>query len=370
MRVLHIFYELKYSGAEIMYADAATLFQQEGVELHALSTSHVIGDFENRFKSESIKIHHIPLTLREINPCHIWHFCKKLLKLIKTHKIEVLHIHRSRHFVFFSLVGYIAKIKVIRTVHNVFKHRKLTWLKGYLERYTATRFLNVKFQAIGESVYNNELYYYKNKSTVINNWYDENKFYATKTSSEKKELRASFGISTAATVIISTGGCSLIKNHHDIIKALQLVNQKIECFYLHLGQGITESEEQLLAKELEVSDKILFLGNREDVRNYLILSDIYLMPSRFEGLGNAALEAMACGLPSILYDVPGLKDLIRDNDNGFLISESHAILADKILYLYENPELRNAMGNNAKHFAEQNFSMQKGVKGILELYRS
>lgn len=369
MRVLHIFNEIKFSGAEIMYENAAPLFQYQGIEMIALSTGNQVGEFAENFKSANIQVQHMRLPIHAINPIFLIKYFKNIYDLIKKENIDIIHIHRSRHFLFFSFIGFILKKRTIRTVHNVFKHRKWTWMKGYLDRFVATNFFNVKFQTIGASVYQNELQYYKNESIIVNNWYNGNKFYPLNSDNEKQKLRNSLGIPMDATVIVSTGGCSHIKNHHDIIKALQLVNEKLKCFYLHLGQGKTENEEHELARFLGVYDKIHFLGIRQNVRDYLIISDIYVMPSRFEGLSIAAIEAMACGLPSILYDVPGLRDMIENNDNGFLIAESYSVLSEKILTLAQNPTLRKTQGCHAQQFVEHNFSATNGVKGIIQIYR-
>lgn len=368
MRVLHIFNELKFSGAEIMYANAAPLFQDKGVKMLALSTGEQIGDFLSRFTSEEIEVFYMKLSINEYNPIILIKYFRKVYSLIKKNEIDVLHIHRSKHFWLFSLIGRLAKVKTIRTVHNVFKHRYWTWNKGFLERYTATKLFKVKFQTIGKSVYENELNYYKNDSTIVNNWYDSSKFYPVQNNIEKVNKRKELGISLDSTVIISTGGCSHVKNHHDIIRALAKIDKSLKCVYLHLGQGHTESEEKELAKELGVFDKIHFLGNKQNVRDYLIVSDIYVMPSQFEGLSIAAIEAMACGLPSVLYNSPGLRDLIEDDNNGFLIESNYDELCKAVLELSSNTLLSNKMGENASKFVKEYFSVENGVRGILKLY--
>ncbi|MDP5230065.1 MAG: glycosyltransferase family 4 protein [Cellulophaga sp.] len=370
MRVLHIFNELKFSGAEIMYVNAAPFFQKHGIEMIALSTGEKIGDFLPQFKAENIEVHYMKLLINEANPFVLIRYFREFYQFVKCNNIDVIHIHRSKHFWFFSLIGYLTGKRIIRTVHNVFKNRKVTWLKAYLERMTARKIFKVTYQSIGKSVYDNELYYYKNNSTIVNNWYDDKRFYKQSSDFERDEIKNKLKLKDTNYIVISTGGCSHVKNHHDIIRALAIVNKKIDCTYVHLGEGVTTNEEITLAKQLGVNSKILFLGNKLNVRDYLIASDLYLMPSRFEGLGNAAIEAMACRKPSILYDVVGLKDLINNNNNGFLISESHLELADKILYLYHNKEISFKMASNAEKFVKETFTIEKGVNGILTLYKS
>ncbi|WP_405410846.1 glycosyltransferase [Maribacter sp. Asnod1-A12] len=370
MRVLHIFYELKFSGAEIMYANAASHFQEKGVDLMALSTAENIGEFLPQFEAESIKVLHKPLSSNEFNPFVVIPYFTWIYKVLKNNNIDVLHIHRSKHIFLFSLTTYLAGKKAVSTVHNNYKHRKWTWIKGFLERYVSSKVLNLKMQSIGQSVYENELNYYKNDTILVPNWYDDERFYPQNSEKEKEEMRIKLNISNSSFVIISTGGCSDVKNHHDIIRALSIVNKEIDCIYLHLGKGVTTDEEIELSKSLGINSQILFLGNQSNVRDYLIASDAYIMSSRFEGLAIAAIEAMACAKPSILYNVKGLKDLIHDDDNGFLISENYNELAGKILYLQKNDKTSDEMAQNALSFVRKNFSIQNGVNGIMKIYNS
>lgn len=364
MRVLHVFNEIKYSGAEIMYANAAPYFQQEGIQMFALATGRVIGDFELEFVKNNIKIIHKPFS----SILSFGSYIKEIRSLIRKNKIEIIHIHRSDVKWLFALIAKLEGVKCVYTVHNVFKHRKLTWIKGYLERYTARKWFGLQFQTIGQSVYDNELNYYKTPSVRINNWFDSNRFYPAVSTKEKSNCRVELGISNSTYILISTGGCSWVKNHHDILKAIPLLKEK-DIMYLHLGCGKTETEEKDLVRELNIEDKVRFLGNQNNVRDYLVVSDIYLMPSRFEGLSIASIEAMATGVSSVLYDSPGLRDLIKDNDNGLLIEHDHVKLAESIDWMIENNEKAKLLAKNAVKFVNKEFDIQKNVKNIIELYK-
>ena len=369
MKVLHIFYEIKFSGAEIMYNDAASLFIKEGFELNAIASGAEKGDFSNQFEHSGISVFHMPLVDGTRNPILILAYVFKLLKFIKAKNIEVLHVHRSGFFLIYALIGYLSGIPIIRTMHNVFQNRGFSKLKGIWERRIAKKLFKVRFQTIGNSVYINELDYFKNPSKKINNWYNSEKFYPPIDSDEKLAIRKQLNISENSFVIVSTGGCTHIKNHHAIIQALAKFDVQRNIEYLHLGQGHTTSEEMDLATQLGVKDKIRFLGNRMNVRDYLIASDVYLMTSKFEGLSIAAIEAMACGLPSILYNSPGLRDLIQDDDNGFLIEPDEHLLKESLLHYYNNNNLAKAKGQQARLFATEFFSMQENVAKIIELYK-
>jgi len=368
-RVLHIFNEINFSGAELMYEKAAPLFQENNWILFAISTGDKIGEFTKEFEKKSIKVYHKPISQNSLSPLRVIRYYYKFYKFLKSKKIDVLHIHRSDIYLM-ALCARLAKIRTIKTMHNKFVNRKFTLPYAITKKNIARNLLNVKFQTIGESVYNNELYYYKNPSIRINNWFDASSFYKPTEINEKRELRKKLGIKANAFVVISVGGCSSIKNHHDIIKAINLVKGQIEIEYLHLGTGDSEKSEIQLAKELNIIDNIKFLGNKKNVRDYLISSDVYVMSSKFEGLSIACIEAMACSLPLILYNSPGLKDLIKNNDNGFLIEPNYNLLAEKIIVYHNNVTLMNEKGINAYNHVNEHYSMGNGVRKKISLYNN
>ena len=119
-----------------------------------------------------------------------------------------------------------------------------------------------------------------------------------------------------------------------------------------------------------LEENIRFLGNQVNVRDYLIASDIYIMPSKFEGLSISCIEAMACGLPSILYNSPGLRDMITNDDNGFLIEPDYNLLADKIIQFQQNPALIMEKGNNANKHVLLHYFLSKNVDEIIKLYHN
>ncbi|WP_372755670.1 glycosyltransferase family 4 protein [Labilibaculum sp.] len=367
MKVLHLFNEIQFSGAEIMYANAASLFQKEGVELLAFSTGKEMGTFAPVFEREKIRIFHKPIDFRPFSLKGFMYYTS-LYRFLKKEKIDVLHIHRSS-LNFVAFIAWLANVKCIKTQHSTFQNRKFTRPVAILRRLILRKCLNVTFQTIGESVYENEFHYYKNPSVRINNWFDSKKFFPVKDELEKLAIRKSLSIPEKAFVLISTGACTENKSHKDIIRALALIKDQMNVIYLHLGTGELEQEEIVLTKELGISDQIHYMGNQQNVRDFLVASDVYLMPSKFEGLGNSALEAMACKVPVILNDVAGLRDLIENNDNGFLIAPDYRLMAEKILYYFENPLVAKEKAENAYSFVVSEFSMEKNATKMIDLYK-
>lgn len=370
MRVVHIFNEINFSGAETMYANAAHLFQKENIDLIAISTGRNKGNYVEVFEEKGFEIYHKPITQFLKNILFFIKYFKNFYSFLKVEKVDVLHIHRAQYYWFFALCGYFAKVRVIRTIHSTFNTKGLIYIRSFIGRFTARKILKTKFQSISKSVEENEINYYKNPTTRINNWYDSNRFFPSKYLTEKKAIREKLKIDKDSFVISTIGGCSEVKQHSDIIKALSIVNTEFDCVFLHIGSGALEKEEKELAKNLKIEDKIYFLGVQTDIRDYLITSDLFVMTSKYEGLGIAAVEAIACELPLILYDVPGLRDLIINNDNGFLIEPDFKVLAHKIIESINNSENMKLKGRNGAKFCLKNFSMDDNVNKIINLYKN
>ncbi len=155
-----------------------------------------------------------------------------------------------------SFCAWKAGCKSVYTFHNVFRSHWYSYPWHWWLRWCAKHLFGCIFQTISDSVYENERNYYHNNTTKIYNWYGSTRFYPAQ-ANEKQEVRESLNIPQNSLVIVSVGGCSPIKRHTDIIKALpEIIKVLPNTIYLHLGEGISLNEEKALAKELNVEKKI------------------------------------------------------------------------------------------------------------------
>ena len=92
------------------------------------------------------------------------------------------------------------------------------------------------------------------------------------------------------------------------------------------------------------------------------------MPSKFEGISITTIEAMACGIPAILYDVPGLRDFNKEGEHSVLIKEDYHLLADSIIELFQNKNKMISMSEKAKKYVEYTFNLELNANKIYELY--
>jgi glycosyltransferase involved in cell wall biosynthesis len=124
-----------------------------------------------------------------------------------------------------------------------------------------------------------------------------------------------------------------------------------------------------LVKALGLEENVRFVADIEDVYPVLQQTDVFCMLSRSEGLSNALLEAMACGLPCVTTRVGGNPELIRDGVNGFLVeSGDDAAAAERLLQLLRCPAQAQAMGGQSRLLVEESFTTGKMVEVLVRSY--
>ena len=162
--------------------------------------------------------------------------------------------------------------------------------------------------------------------------------------SDRSKVLGEFGINTNDTVLISVGELRKLKNHKTILEAMAKTENK-NLHYIIVGCGSLDSELSELSEQLGIKDRVHLPGFRSDVFDLLKSSDIFCFPSTREGMPLALMEAMAAGLPAIVSNVRGNRDLIVQGKGGFLYSANDVNgFAEGIKKLIASPDLRKEMG--------------------------
>ncbi len=297
--VLHILYELRSSGAEIMLKIAAPYMKDKGVLQHVLSTAQSRGDFAEHFSNEGIVIHHIPYS-------NSLAFMVKFVRLLKQHKFDVVQIHVERTFLTFAILSRFAGVPVIiRTLHSTYLFEGVTRVNRAIRRWIV-RLLGVIQVSVSAAIQQNEQKRFRNPTLQINNWFDDAKFYPP-SDAERVSARKQFNLSDDQKIIISVGNCAPVKNHESIIRAIAMLKKdNVHLVYWHIGEEDAEKKEQKLVLDLKLESVIKFWGKQNSVRDFLWAADVYVMPSFHEGLSIAMLEALATGITCVLAKSPGL----------------------------------------------------------------
>lgn len=367
-KVLHILNMLLPSGAETMLKNSAYLW--EGYEKHILATLPDEGEYAETLEEAGYQIHHIYSQNKKD------HF-NRIRQFVLREQFEVVHIHCEGRGFEYACIMKMAGIKsIVRTVHNVFVYTGVQKYKRLFQRWIERR-IGVKYVAIGRSVYNNEMYWLKNKCyCIINNWCDE-AVYQLIPEDSRKRAREKLNVRDNTFCVVSVGNCNDVKNHEFIIEALARLkkdfSEKIEGFsmvYFHVGSGVNEEEEKKFAQKLGVMDCIRFLGRQEPLM-YLAASNAYLMPSKFEGLSISGLEAISVGIPTLFTDVAGLidfKEICIENVRFCNLEIDSFYEEFKNLYIDFLSGNLNFSQDQIKQ-VRKFYSMDKSVKKYLAVYQ-
>ena len=162
--------------------------------------------------------------------------------------------------------------------------------------------------------------------------------------------------------IISVGRFTAQKDYLTSLRAIALLKSKVpekEFRYYIIGKG--EQEEQIKAwiKELDVPNAIV-VKNPDNITDYYLRADIYLMSSIFEGTPNSVMEALNYSLPVVSTDVGDLEYLVKEGISGFLVPVGdHVLLADRLAELILDPGRRNILGLNGHNLLKKEFSESK-----------
>jgi len=188
-------------------------------------------------------------------------------------------------------------------------------------------------------------------------------------------IRQELGVN-ASHVLITTVGCAIRRKGWDLaMRAFANVQRRIPNARLVLVGGTTQEIEvfrqlRALAENCRVSEYVYFLGHRRDFAEILKASDVFVFPSRSEGLPEALLEAMASGLPCVATRVGGIPEVISDGKDGLLFErENVEELATHLIRLIEDQPLRTRIASQGSTRVRA-FSLEAYVNKVFECYRS
>lgn len=361
MRLLHILGELKPSGAEQMYRAAARLWREQGLECEILAIGNAPGVFAPRLREAGCRIHHLPFARSARHVAEVFRFLRK-------QRYDAVHVDCEQGCFWYALAAYLAGTRrLFRTVHNVFPYSGGLRLRRRLQR-SVLRRLGTRMIAISPSVESCERVCFANPTLLIPNWFDDG-LYVPAGGEERAQARRRLGLAENTTAFCSVGGCWSYKNHAAVLDALARLPADLDVVYLHAGMEAEDAAERQLAGQLGVSSRVRFLGVVPEVLPVLAASDVYLMPSLYEGFGCAAVEAMGCGLPAILSDVPGLRDFRASCPGIRWSGVDPDSLAAAMLELARTPgPERRALGRRLSAAVHHHFGMSRGAMAYARLY--
>jgi glycosyltransferase involved in cell wall biosynthesis/cellulose synthase/poly-beta-1,6-N-acetylglucosamine synthase-like glycosyltransferase len=185
-----------------------------------------------------------------------------------------------------------------------------------------------------------------------------------------KNIREELGYSEKDVIILFIARLTYQKDPLTFVNAAKIVLDKTpDAKFLIIGEGELRKDCADLSKTLGIYDKLKFLPFRKDVKNILYSTDIYVLPSLWEVVPLALLEAMAMKKACIATNIKGTNEALKDGFNGYLFGTGNFVeLADKIFSLIKDKEQRSKLGEEARNTVVRQFDLKKLVKENEQVY--
>ncbi|MCA1735408.1 MAG: glycosyltransferase family 4 protein [Actinobacteria bacterium] len=192
----------------------------------------------------------------------------------------------------------------------------------------------------------------------------------TRSAERRAAVRRQESIPMEATVFITVGRQEYQKGHRFLLMAMATVREADpSALLLIVGRaGNTSGEVNNLVAEHSLDEAVRLLGHRDNVPDLLAASDVFVFPSLFEGLGGAAIEAMALGLPVIASDIPALREATGGESAAVLVPPGHAeLLAEAMLTLSRDRTKREQLGAGGRRAFLERFQSEDAHRRLFEL---
>lgn len=348
-------------GAQIHVRDLSISLKALGHEVILLSGSEKVVFPELSQHGVSYKkIHHL---IRDI------HFLKDLKALVELRRSlkriqpDLLAIHSSKAGIIGRIAGWSCGVPTIFTAHGwVFTEgvsKKKRFLYAQIEKlvgFISTAIITVSqydcHLAVQNKVVSNE------KIKVIHNGVPD-------VEDNKRASPSNHPVNLTMVARFAEP-----KNHRALIDALSQLDA-MEWNIRFVGDGPLKKEIENEVKKKNLSDRVTFLGVREDIPEILADSQIFILISNWEGLPLSILEAMRSGLPVIASNVGGVGELVKNGKTGFLINKGDRKgLIEKITLLINQPELREKLGCSGRKAFLEDFTFEKMLNETLHFYQT
>lgn len=188
---------------------------------------------------------------------------------------------------------------------------------------------------------------------------------------EKAVLREKYNLGSNKQILLFCARVVPNKGVETLIKAWEIIHSKCpDMLLLVVGGGLNELLNNLRSVSKKMDNSIIVMGEVDRTEDFYQLSDMYILPSWFEGLSTSVMEAMSCGLPCIGSKIGGIEDLIAPADAGYLPeSKDYNGFAQAVLDIQNNKKLYEKFSSNARNYAVNNLDCYKLADNLYEILK-
>jgi len=336
MKILQVMGGYLDGGAEIFYIDALSALSNSNIEQYAIINKR------NKKGIAKLKALNIPFKTVSFNKLFKWPSKSTISKVIKEFKPDIAHYWMGRACSF-SIRG---------------EHINIGWHSGYRG---VERFRDCDYHI----ALTNEL-----KKHIALQGIDSDKIYElpiyTNENKSKKINRKDFDTPDDKQLILSLSRLHPVKGIDILLEAMVKVP---EAFLWITGSGPLEKDLISQSEKLGLTERVRFLGWRDDKEALMATSDICVFPSRNDAFGAVIIEAWAAKKPNIACKSPGPKAIISDNNDGLLVEiDDVNQLAEAIKKVINNKKLASSLANNGYKKFQKDYTEEAFVRNILAIY--
>lgn len=359
-----------FGGSGVVATELGLALAEHGHEVHFITYKQPV-----RLELLSRNIHFHEVSVPDYPLFHFQPYelalSSKLVDMVKLHKIELLHVHYA---IPHAYAGYMAKkileeenirIPMVTTLHGT----DITLVGSHpFYRPAVTFSINNSdvVTSVSQSLKDDtlQLFDIRKEIHVVPNFIDIPKKINRYTKCERDMMAEEH-----ERIVTHISNLRKVKRVKDVIRIFDRIQQKIPAKLVMVGEGPERSACEQLSSELGIAEKVIFLGNSNEVDKILCFSDLFLLPSEKESFGLAALEAMASGVPVISSNSGGLSEVNKEGVSGYLSEVGNVDeMAQNALKILSTDETLNQFKKQAIE-AAQIFDTKKIVPMYEALYR-
>lgn len=353
-RLAIVNHNLGSGGAEKLIYDMAIELQKRGINFSVILLTSVNCIYGKRLLEKGIDVIYLSDRWDIYSPKNIF----RLIKVLKDYDIIHTHVYSAQLWTALASLYLDKKRIYITTEHSNSNNRRGRVLFKLIDKMMYSRYSNIVCitskvrDSLVEWIGNND------KFRVIENGIDIDSIL-----SFKERTRKELGFKEDDILLCQIARLNIVKNHETSFKALKELPQKYKLILL--GEGERKDKLLRLVGQLGISDRVYFLGYRDDVYGVLKAMDISLLTSQYEGLPISCLESMLL-VPFIGSRVPGIKEVVAGYGELFELN-NHLELKDLILKVVEDRELYEKLKRECNKRAME-YSIKKCVDKYIEVY--
>ena len=323
---------------------------------------------------KGVKIFLLGSLIRQIRPCKDILGFFSIIRILMKERPHIVHTHSSKAGIIGRWAAFFAGVPVrVHTVHGYgFNDSQKGIVRSILvlaEKVTAkithklivvTREDEAKGLRHGIGV--------KSQYVLIRAGIDVEFYKNVRIDKDKK--KAAMAVEPGKKIVTTIGPLKPQKNIKDFVRVADAVSRRYaECSFVIVGDGEQRKEIEFLIFALGLNEKVKLLGWRKDIPEILAASDIFVLTSLWEGLPRTILEAMCLKLPVVANAVDGVREVIKNGANGFLVEPFDTDrMADIITALLKDPETSRTLGQNGFDSVTEEFDLRYMLKEYEDLY--